>query len=298
MGKGAGAGRASAPAKRGDLEQARRDVGDDRVVISKSTARRGCKQQVGSNIRVFSEKQWGARGPGTAAARCRDKAGCGGVRFGRSMGTCNPRPDMTVFALLSFFAIMVALAAIPSASVALVVARSASLGIRNGAAVALGIVAGDLVFVAIALLGMNALAASIGAVFSVFKYLGGAYLIWLGVKLLRAKEPVNVQAADVRGTTLLASFAAGWLLTLGDVKAILFYASLFPALTNGSRLSGAEIVAVIVITVCTVGGVKLAYAFAARAIIERLRVRRAGRHTKGIAGGLMIGTGSYILIKS
>jgi len=81
---------------------------------------------------------------------------------------------MTLYSIASFFVIMLALAAMPSASVALVVARSSSFGFRNGIATAIGIVAGDLIFVAIAILGMSALAVVMGSVFSVFKYIGGA----------------------------------------------------------------------------------------------------------------------------
>jgi threonine/homoserine/homoserine lactone efflux protein len=53
---------------------------------------------------------------------------------------------------------MLVLAAIPSASVALVVTRSATLGIKNGISVACGIVLCDLIFVALAILGMGFLA--------------------------------------------------------------------------------------------------------------------------------------------
>lgn len=205
---------------------------------------------------------------------------------------------MTPFAIASFFLIMLALAAMPSASVALVVARSSSLGLRNGIATIMGIVAGDLVFVAITILGMTALAFTMGSLFSVLKYIGGAYLIWLGFKLLKSKQSLSANVPDDRGTTLATSFASGLLLTLGDLKAILFYASLFPTLMDVSTLAGSDIVVVVAVTVITVGGVKLFYAMVARAIVTRLQTRRLSRHTKTIAGGLMIGTGSYILIKT
>lgn len=204
---------------------------------------------------------------------------------------------MTPFAVASFFVIMLALAALPSASVALVVARSSSLGLRNGIATALGIVAGDLIFVAIALLGMSALALTLGSFFSGLRFVGGAYLIWLGIRLLRSKEAPGLPSPDHRHLTWVSSFASGLLLTLGDLKAILFYASLFPTLLDVATLSTADIAAVVAITVVTVGGVKLGYAVAARTLVVRLRNRRLSRHAKQAAGGLMIGTGTYILFK-
>ncbi len=205
---------------------------------------------------------------------------------------------MTPLGLASFFAIMLALAAMPSASVALVVVRSSSLGLRNGIATTVGIVVGDLIFVAITLLGMSALAITMGSVFSLLKYIGGAYLIWLGIKLFRSKESAGMHAPDNHGSTLASSFASGLLLTLGDLKAILFYASLFPTLMDVAALSISDIALVVAVTITTVGGVKLVYAGSAQSIVTRLQTRRLSRHTKQIAGSLMIGTGSFIIIKS
>jgi threonine/homoserine/homoserine lactone efflux protein len=206
--------------------------------------------------------------------------------------------EMTPLALASFFVIMLALAAMPSASVALVVARSSSLGLRNGIATALGIVAGDLIFVSISILGMSALAITLGSVFSVLKYVGGAYLIWLGVKLLKSKETNGITSVDNSRSSLCSSFLSGFLLTLGDFKAIFFYASLLPTLMNLSDLSPRDIAIVVAVTVLTVGGVKILYAIAARMIVSYLQHRTATIHTKKIAGGLMIGAGSYIIVKS
>jgi threonine/homoserine/homoserine lactone efflux protein len=205
---------------------------------------------------------------------------------------------VTTFAIASFFGIMLVLAAMPSASVALVVARSSSCGLPNGIATILGIVAADLIFVAIAVLGMSALAFAMGSVFSILKMMGGAYLIWLGVKLITSKEGPTLSTSDNRSSTLLSSFAAGFLLTLGDLKAILFYASLFPTLMDLTSLSALDIAIVVGVTVLTVGGVKLVYAMAARAIVLRLDSFRFPLHTGRIAGGLMIGTGGYIITKA
>lgn len=168
---------------------------------------------------------------------------------------------------------MMALAAMPSASVALVVARSATSGVCNGIAVAMGIVMGDLVFVATAICGMSALAVTLGSVFAVLKYIGAAYLIWIGLKLLCTKGATELQEPDARHSTLLASFASGLFLTLGDLKAILFYASLFPTLMDVRRLSSIDIAIVVFVTILAVGGIKTTYAFAARAITARLRAQ-------------------------
>lgn len=205
---------------------------------------------------------------------------------------------MTLFAAFTLCLVMLALAAMPSASVALVVTRSATLGVRNGAAVAAGIVIGDLVFVFLAILGMSVLAETMGAFFAIFKILGGIYLFCLGIGLLRSRGDVALQSVDSRGSTLLTSLVSGLFLTLGDVKAILFYASLFPTFVDMANLTATSIAAIVSVTIVTVGGVKLAYAFAARRIVSRLRTRQAQKYARLTAGGLMVGTGTYLVAKA
>jgi threonine/homoserine/homoserine lactone efflux protein len=206
---------------------------------------------------------------------------------------------MTLLAFLSLCLILLALAAIPSASVALVVTRSAFHGVGNGVAVSAGIVLGDLLFATLALLGMGVLAESMGSLFAVIKYLGGAYLIWLGIGLLRTAD-LNAFRPGVKGraSNLATSFLAGLFLTLGDIKAILFYASLFPAFVDMTRLRASGILLILLITVLTVGGVKLGYAFSARFLMRRIHGGMRGRWVRKGAGGLMIGSGAYLIART
>ena len=193
---------------------------------------------------------------------------------------------------------MLPLAAIPSSSVALVVSRSVTAGRVNGAASALGIVAGDLVFVALALLGMTVLAEWLGALFTFVKYCAAAYLIWLGIGLLRSKANYAVDTGTAKAGSLVADFLAGLFLTLGDIKAILFYASLFPTLVNLQALSAGDVAIITLITIVTVGGVKLAYVFFAASIVEKLRARTASELPRKFGGALMIGCGSALIAKA
>ena len=195
---------------------------------------------------------------------------------------------------------MMALAAIPSASVALVVVRSGAYGVKDGAAVAAGIVVGDLIFVALALLGMSAAAATFGGFFAVIRYIGGAYLIWIGIKLIRSKRSIQFQstAAETQRSSLFTSFASGLLLTLGDVKAIVFYASLFPIFIDIPRVGFVEVCLIGLITIVTVGGVKFAYAVAARRIMSRMSSPQSQKHARTAAGTLLIGAGAYVVTKS
>ena len=192
-------------------------------------------------------------------------------------------------------AVMLILAAMPSASVALVVTRSATLGFANGIAVALGIVLGDLLFVALAILGMSFLAETMGSFFVVLKICGGAYLIWLGVSLIRTKKEVEIPSDGATRLSLFSSCVAGFVLTLGDVKAIVFYASLFPTFVDLANLVASDMTIITIVTILSVGGVKAFYALAAERIVRRFQNRRAQKLARSAAGCSMLGVGTYLV---
>lgn len=206
---------------------------------------------------------------------------------------------MSVVDMLSLFAVMAALAALPSASVLLVIARAASLGARHGLAVAAGIVLADLLFVAAALLGLSMLADSLGGLFLLIKLLGAAYLIRLGFSLWRqagAAPPTATPSPATR--SLAASFLAGLLLTFGDIKAILFYASLLPLFVDLQTPAASDISALIVITLLAVGGVKSIYALSAQRAARALQARGLNTASRRLSAGLLMGAGGYLVVKS
>ncbi len=205
---------------------------------------------------------------------------------------------MSPLETIILFGIMVVLAALPSSSVALVIARAAILGTANGIAVAMGIVLGDLIFVALAIFGLSIVAETLGSFFVVVKILGGLYLIFLGIKLFNAKSgSFHAPTSAKKSRNLFTSFAAGFLLTLGDIKAIFFYASLFPMFVNLSSINAQEIITIIAITITSVGSIKVAYAVLGTRITYFVRHPKHGKTCQKTAGCLLVGTGSYVAFK-
>ena len=188
-------------------------------------------------------------------------------------------------------------ASIPSVSVLAVSARSSALGLAHGVAASLGVVVGDIVFILIAIYGLAVLADLMGSNFSLIKYAGGAYLIWLGMMLWRSKS--QVEAAEENGaSSILSSFMTGLLITLGDQKAILFYLGFFPAFVDVSAVTLLDAGIIVGTAAVAVGGPKLAYAFMAdRAslILKRAKVTNA---INMIAGGVMVAVGGCLLVRA
>ena len=206
---------------------------------------------------------------------------------------------MSIIETISLFGIMVALAAMPSASVALVITRSVTLGVANGIAVSVGIVLGDLVFILLAILGLSVVAETMGSLFMVIKYLGATYLLWLGYTLLTSKSNTTITLnKTIEKRNLAASFFAGFILTLGDIKAIVFYVSLFPVFIDLSALNVADILIIISVMVVGVGSVKILYAFSATKIASLARSHKLDNAARKTAGGFMVGAGSYLIVKA
>lgn len=205
---------------------------------------------------------------------------------------------MGVLEAVSLFFVMLLLALIPSSSIALVCARSITHGVCNGIFVSLGIVLGDIIFVYLTIVGLSAIAETMGWLFLTIKYVGAVYLLWLGFSLLRSKPTTAMTVREInKNSSLLASFLAGLFVTLGDVKAILFYASLFPVFVNLEMLQTSDVAVIMLITLFAVGGIKSAYAFFSSRVVTISKKTNLEGKVKKLTGVLMIGSASYLIIK-
>jgi threonine/homoserine/homoserine lactone efflux protein len=160
-------------------------------------------------------------------------------------------------------------------------------------------VIGDLIYFTLAVLGLAALAHTMGEFFIVVKLAGAGYLIWLGVKLWRQPPltmgPTRDETAPQRGFT--RSLLGGLMVTIGNPKAIGFYAGLLPTLINLAQLSVSEAVVMGGIVVLTVGGIPSLYACAAagsRRFFNRPSRMQALQRT---AGTMMIGAGVTVAVR-
>jgi threonine/homoserine/homoserine lactone efflux protein len=203
---------------------------------------------------------------------------------------------MTLSSIVALFSAMVVLAAIPSISVLTVSTRAASAGLIHGIFTAIGIVVGDIIFILIAIWGLSFLAETMGNLFVLIKYLGGVYLILLGIRLCRSRSK-NPETEAVVQSSWLSSFLAGLSITLADQKAALFYLGFFPAFLDISQLSYWDTGMIIAITIVAVGGVKVGYAFMA----DRARLLMSYQIRNGIniaAGCIMIAVGVFLIVKA
>jgi threonine/homoserine/homoserine lactone efflux protein len=204
---------------------------------------------------------------------------------------------MTIGSIAALFGTMLVLSAVPGPSDFAVAARSASAGFTHGLLMVLGIVAADLLFILAAVCGLAALAEHFGTAFRLAQYGCGVYLIWLGWSLWKSKSG-HADSAGPASPSGFSSFSSGFLITLGDPKAILFYASLLPAFLDLSRVSATSTIAVMLIATAVICGVKLSYAWMADRARELLGNPAARKKADAAAAAVLASIGVFILLRS
>jgi threonine/homoserine/homoserine lactone efflux protein len=136
-------------------------------------------------------------------------------------------PDATTFALFALACL--AFLAIPGPSVFYIVTRSLVQGRRAGVTSMFGVQVGGLVHVVAAAFGVSALIASSATAFTIVKYAGAAYLVFLGLRKLLARdagEEVEIEPRTPRSTAEL--FGHGIVVNVLNPKTALFFLAFLP----------------------------------------------------------------------
>jgi threonine/homoserine/homoserine lactone efflux protein len=136
--------------------------------------------------------------------------------------------------LLLFITGALLLLAVPGPAVLYIVSRSIGHGRPAGLVSAMGIATGTLFHVAAATLGLSALLASSALAFQFVKYIGAAYLIFLGIRVLRGGDSGMFEAATGQ-PKLRNIFSQGVLVNLLNPKTALFFLAFLPQFVDPTR---------------------------------------------------------------
>ena len=194
---------------------------------------------------------------------------------------------------IAFLLAALVLAVTPGPGIAYVVARTAAGGRAEGLASCVGTGLGGLFHVCAAALGLSVLLAQSATAFTVVKYVGAAYLVYLGVRLLLVKAPVVVGAVVPGGAR--RALLEGVLVEALNVKTALFFLAFLPQfLVSGSapvpQLVVMGTICVLLNTLVDVGAVL----GAARLLQAGHTARRRARLLNKVSGVTLVGLGLYI----
>jgi threonine/homoserine/homoserine lactone efflux protein len=196
---------------------------------------------------------------------------------------------MTEASLIAFIVAAALLTVTPGLDTALVLRTAGVEGARRAALAGLGICLGCLAWGAIVALGLGVLLQASELAYTMLRWAGAAYLLYLGVKLIRSKREGLVEpGAEASGASGGAWFWRGLLTNLLNPKVGIFYVSFLPQFIP----AGANVPANTILLAAIHAGLGLAWfaalILATRPIAEALRKPKTVRLLDRLTGGLFL----------
>lgn len=198
--------------------------------------------------------------------------------------------------LIPFLLAAILLAVTPGPGLAYVVARTVAGGRSEGLASCLGTGIGGMLHVLAAALGLSAILSQSAAVFNVVKFVGAAYLFYLGVRLLMCRES-GLEHKTIASRGASRALGEGIIVEALNVKTALFFLAFLPQFAgpDGSMVTQLALLGSICVVLNTL--VDVAAVFGADRLLrtDGVRAARARMLTKA-SGVTMLGLGGYLAL--
>lgn len=179
---------------------------------------------------------------------------------------------------------------IPGPTIMLVVSYALAQGRKSALASVTGVALGDTTAATLSLLGLGALLATSATLFTVLKWIGAAYLVWLGIKLWRSQPvPLETEGAAARDNRTILLHA--WIVTALNPKGIAFFIAFLPHFIAPNAPVAPQLVLMGVTFVVLAIINALVYAYAAAAVRDQVRKPSTLRLINRVGGGVLIGAG-------
>jgi threonine/homoserine/homoserine lactone efflux protein len=187
---------------------------------------------------------------------------------------------------------------IPGPTIILVISYSLLRGRQAVIALVLGVGLGDLTAISLSFLGVGVLLHTVATAFYLIKWLGAAYLIWLGIKMWCSASEFTDLDKKTRSHAWREIFSSAYITTALNPKSIVFFLAFIPQFiepelpfTTQVVILGATFFVLAIISV-------LGYAALAIYAGQQLHLPLIQRWTHRIGGGLLIGAGGMAAVTS
>ena len=198
---------------------------------------------------------------------------------------------MTFESWAAFTAASAVLLIIPGPTVLLVVSYALGQGWRTVLPMTVGVALGDFTAMTLSMLGLGALLAASATLFTILKWVGAAYLVYLGIKLWRAAGTLEA-APRTDAVSAARMLGHAWLVTALNPKSITFFVAFLPAFLDPQ----ADFVTQMIVFETTFLLLAFGNAFGYALVATRARGFVANPRAIGVVnkvgGGLLIGAGA------
>ena len=199
--------------------------------------------------------------------------------------------DLTIW--LAFLAAAMTILLIPGPTILLVIGQSLGGGARNALPLVTGVALGDLTAITLSLAGLGAILAASATLFTLLKWAGAAYLVYLGVKLWRAPVEAGATPPLAPGKAMRQAYVV----TALNPKGIAFFVAFVPQFIDASRpfLPQAAILVASFVTLAALNaGCYAVMAARLSGAVRRPGVRRA---LNRCGGAMLLGAGVAVALR-
>jgi threonine/homoserine/homoserine lactone efflux protein len=203
---------------------------------------------------------------------------------------------MNINLLIAFLIGMIILAATPGPGVFASMAKAISEGFKASLYLIGGLVTGDIIFLLLALFGLAAIAKIYGGMFLLIKIIGSIYLMYLGIKIYTSIQ-IQIDIDAKNNKNRFQTYMSGLLVTLGNPKPILFYASVLPTIINFNEVRPLDVLLMTMLIALVSFSVLGTYCYIASSSKKINMSRGWQKRINQIAGLVMITVGIFIIAK-
>ncbi|MDA8870353.1 LysE family translocator [Rhizobiaceae bacterium] len=204
----------------------------------------------------------------------------------------------TLTPYLAFGAALFVAVVIPGPGIAALVGRAMGSSSRATMPFVFGIAVGDTVFLSLAVVGLSVLAQQFAGAFLAVKVAGGLYLLWLAWSFWTADaEARTVKARTVSGSAWRTALG-GFLVTMGNPKAIVFYSALLPNVIDLASVGLVEWAGLVAVTWFAVFAATTPYVLATTRASGLLSAPEAMKRLQRAAAGFIGAAGVLILAEA
>ncbi|UCX04667.1 LysE family translocator [Shewanella glacialimarina] len=203
-------------------------------------------------------------------------------------------PDYAVLAVFipTFFFVSIT----PGMCMTLAMTLGMSIGVRRTLWMMIGELVGVAIVAIAAVLGVASIMLNYPQIFEILKWLGGAYLVYIGINMWRSKGKMAVIEGQQMNTNRLSLISQGFITAIANPKGWAFMISLLPPFINVDKPVATQLVVLLGIIMVTESASMLAYASGGKSL--RLFLSRGDniRWMNRIAGSLMILVGIWLAL--
>lgn len=200
---------------------------------------------------------------------------------------------MSIETWLAFTTATIILIVIPGPTILLVVSYALGQGWKTALPMAAGVALGDFTAMTLSLFGVGALMLASATLFAIVKWVGAAYLVWLGFRLFRAGSTLDVKPVTAE-TSASRMIGHAWLVTALNPKGTTFFVAFVPQFIDHHAPYMPQAV-ILIATFVTLAALNVVgYAFVAARARDLIANPRAIRLLNRAGGTLLMGAGVAI----